>query len=124
MLTFNEYKNKIEKYDRTIEELKLRILYRKIELVGPLESFKETNNFDITTSTIATSACCTYGTINIANNESCCKDTILKNDKLLSDLKLTLDAVQHEREYIKYRAEVPTYIYSINNEELWPKEDK
>ena len=113
MLTFKEYQAKIKQYNDAIEEIKLKIRYRKIELRGP-EKISSVTVRDY----FATSAC-----INLTGSisESSRTDEILNNDRELADLKLTLETLETELKYIESRAEVPTYIYDIPKTEDWPK---
>ena len=113
MLTFKEYQAKIKQYNDAIEEIKLKIRYRKIELIGP-EKISSVTVGDY----FATSACVNLtGTI----SDSSPTDEILNKDIELADLKLTLEALETELKYIESRAEVPTYLYDIPKTENHPK---
>ena len=113
MLTFKEYQAKIKQYNDAIEEIKLKIRYRKIELIGPEKISSVTVE-----SYFATSAC-----VNLTGSisESSPADEILNKDRELADLKLTLETLESELKYIERRAEVPSYLYDISQTENWPK---
>lgn len=115
MLTFKDYQAKIKQYNDAIEEIKLKIRYRKIELIGPekISSVGQT-----VASYLATSACVNL-TGSISNSSH--TDEILNNDRELADLKLTLETLETELKYVESRAEVPSYLYDISKTENWPK---
>lgn len=113
MLSFNDYQRIIKQYEDAIEEIELKIRYRKIELVGPEKSSTVGEYF-------ATSAC-----INLSgySAETTRREETLNNDRDLADLKLTLETLEKELKYIKNRAEMPSYVYDIPKTENWPKEE-
>ena len=115
MLSFNDYHRIIKQYEDAIEEIKLKIRYRKIELVGPEKISSVT-----VASSFATTAC-----VNLTGSisDSSRTDEILNNDRELADLKLTLETLEKELKYIESRAEMPTYVYDIPKTENWPKEE-
>ena len=115
MLSFNDYQRIIKQYEDAIEEIELKIRYRKIELVGPEKSSTNGEYF-------VTSACITISGYSTSAEETR-REEILNNDRDLADLNITLETLKKELKYIKSRAEMPTYVYDIPKTENWPKEE-